>query len=93
METTYSVLELLVEILDDGRETTGGHVQVVVETLSGFVVAVVVLGLGSKLILDQGQDFRGVEEGSENSRGHFCFEVCVRYRRGVCGEGEELRDD
>lgn len=88
METTYGVFELIVEVLDNGGKTTGGHVQVMVKTLSGLVVTVVVLGLGSKLILHQCQDFRGMEEGSENSGGHFSVEVCMRYKGGVCGEGE-----
>lgn len=87
MERTYGVLELLVEILDDGGETAGGHIQVVVKTLSGLVVAVVELGLGSKLVLDQGQDFRGVEEGSKNSGGHFCVEVCMWIGEGYLVKG------
>lgn len=58
---TYSVLKLLIQVLDDSSETARGLVEVVVEALPGLVVAVVVLGFRGQLVLDQGQDFGGME--------------------------------
>ena len=67
---TYGVLEFLVQILNDSSETARGHVEVMVETLSGFVIAVVAFCLWRELVLDQGEHLGGVEERGKDSRGH-----------------------